>query len=152
MDFAKSVYTRALALELRRRGLRVEREVWIAVYYKGEVRSARYRIDMLVEGCVVLEIKATVALAPSDRDQLLNYLRGSRLEVGLLLHFGPRPTFQRVVAENARSCRSGRFRVFRAIAVPTGPGAMSWPQVESSAAIRSAIRSASGSTASSSDG
>jgi len=100
--FLEAVYTRAMVLELRRRGLRVEREVWIAVFYKGE-QVGSYRADMLVESCVVVENKATVALSKSDRDQLLNYLRGSRLEVGLLLHFGPRPTFQRVVAENARS-------------------------------------------------
>ena len=100
--FLEAVYIRAMVLELRRRGLRVEREVWIAVFYKGE-QVGSYRADMLVESCVVVENKATVALSKSDRDQLLNYLRGSRLDVGLLLHFGPRPTFQRVVAENARS-------------------------------------------------
>jgi GxxExxY protein len=99
--FREPVYSRALTIELRRRGLRVDREVSFTVYYEGEV-VGRYRIDHLVEGRLVLEIKAGRALAPSDRDQLLNALRGSNHEVGLLLHFGPRPAFFRVVAENQR--------------------------------------------------
>lgn len=97
--FLESVYSRALAIELRRRGLRVEREVSVVVYYEGEV-VGRFRIDLLVEGRLVLEIEAGKSLASTDRDQLLNCLRASDLEVGLLLHFGPRPAFQRVIAEN----------------------------------------------------
>jgi GxxExxY protein len=69
------------------------------VYYEVEV-VGRYRIDHLVEGRLVLEIKAGKSLAPTDRDQLLNGLRASDHEVGLLFHFGPRPAFYRVVAEN----------------------------------------------------
>jgi GxxExxY protein len=97
--FRESVYSRALALELRSRGLRVDLEVAAAVYYKGQV-VGRCRIDQLVENRVALEIKATRALVPSDRSQLLNCLRSSDLELGLLLHFGPRPAFHRVIAEN----------------------------------------------------
>ena len=100
--FAESVYAKALELELKARGLRVEREVWLDVYYKGE-RVGTFRADMLVESRVVVENKAKVAVSHADRDQLRNYLRGSVLEVGLLLHFGPRPAIQRVVAENSRS-------------------------------------------------
>jgi GxxExxY protein len=97
--FLESVYSRALAIELRRRGLRVDREVSITVYYEGEV-VGRYRLDLLVEGRLALEIKAGRSLATTDRDQLLNGLKASRHEVGLLLHFGPRPAFYRVVAKN----------------------------------------------------
>jgi GxxExxY protein len=97
--FLESVYSRALAIELRRRGLRVDREVPVLVYYEGEV-VGRFRIDLLVEGRLVLEIKAGRSLAATDRDQLRNCLRSTDLEVGLLFHFGPRPNFCRVVAEN----------------------------------------------------
>ena len=97
--FRESVYSHALAIELRARGLRVDREVEVVVYYKGQV-VGRFRIDQLIEGRLVLEIKATRALVPSDRSQLLNCLRSSNLELGLLLHFGPRPAFYRVIAEN----------------------------------------------------
>jgi GxxExxY protein len=99
--FRESVYSRALTIELRRSGLRVDREVSFTVYYEGEV-VGRYRIDHLVEGRLVLEIKAGKSLAPTDRDQLLNGLRASDHEVGLLFHFGPRPAFYRVVAEKER--------------------------------------------------
>jgi len=99
--FRESVYSRALTIELRHCGLRVEREVSFTVYYDGEV-VGRYRIDHLVEGRLVLEIKAGKSLSPTDRDQLLNGLRASDHEVGLLFHFGPRPSFYRVVAENER--------------------------------------------------
>jgi GxxExxY protein len=97
--FLESVYSRALAIELRRRGLRVDREVPVLVYYEGEV-VGRFRVDLLVESRLVLEIKAGRSLASTDRNQLLNCLRSSDLTVGLLLHFGPRPNFHRVIAEN----------------------------------------------------
>ena len=99
--FLESVYTRALFSEFTRRGLHVQCEVMIDVYYKGECVGS-FRADMLVEYRVVVEIKASTWLVEADRNQLLNYLRSSCLEVGLLLHFGPRPRFRRVVAENAR--------------------------------------------------
>ena len=71
----------------------------IDVYYKGR-RVGKFRVDMLVESRVVIENKASRWLLQSDRDQLLNCLRTSCLEVGLLLHFGPRPRFHRVIARN----------------------------------------------------
>lgn len=100
--FLESVYAAALERELKRRGLRVEREVWLDVYYKGE-RIGAFRADMVVESRVVVENKARVKVSDADRDQLRNYLRCSILEIGLLLHFGPRPAIQRVVAENRLS-------------------------------------------------
>ena len=102
--FLESVYTRALFSELTRRGLHVQREAMLDVFYKGECVGS-FRADMFVEYRVVLEIKASTWLVEADRNQLLNYLRSSCLEVGLLLHFGPRPRFKRVVAENARNAR-----------------------------------------------
>jgi len=100
--FRESVYSRALTIELRRRGLRVEREVPATVYYDGEV-VGRFRIDHLVEGRLVLEIKAGRSLVPADRDQLLNALKSTNQELGLLLHFGPKPAFCRVISENWRA-------------------------------------------------
>jgi GxxExxY protein len=91
--FLEAVYARALELELRARGLAVAREVLIDVSYKGTVVGV-FRADMLVEGRVVLELKATPTLAPHDRAQLHNYLRASGLRDGLLLHFGPRAQFR----------------------------------------------------------
>jgi GxxExxY protein len=100
--FLEAVYLNALTFELTRRGLHAQREVHVDVYYEGR-KVGKYRADILVESRVVVEGKATRSLVPGDRDQLLNYLRCSRLEVGLLFHFGPRPALQRVIAENHKS-------------------------------------------------
>jgi GxxExxY protein len=97
--FREPVYSRALAIELKLRGLRVDREVPATVFYAGEV-VGRYRIDHLVEGRLVLEIKAGRSLVSADRDQLLNALKSTNLELGLLFHFGPKPTFCRMIAES----------------------------------------------------
>jgi GxxExxY protein len=95
--FLESVYCSALALELRRRGHRVSREVLTPVFYRG-IQVARYRIDFVVDDAVILEIKSTELLNPNDQRQLLNYLRATPFTVGLLLHFGPKPKFKRLVS------------------------------------------------------
>lgn len=95
--FLESVYIGALALELRRHGHRVSREVLTPVYYDG-VQVARYKMDFVVDDVVVLEVKSTERLNSNDQRQLLNYLRATPFTVGLLLHFGPRPNFYRLVS------------------------------------------------------
>ena len=94
--FLESVYRRALTTELRASGLRCAEEVATEVCYKGVVVGT-YRADLIVEDRVIVETKATAILGPSDKRQLLNYLRATRIKVGLLLHFGPEPTFIRCV-------------------------------------------------------
>jgi GxxExxY protein len=73
----------------------------VDVYYRDR-RVGYFKSDLIVTGTVVVEAKATKALDESDRRQLLNYLRSTKLEVGLLLHFGPKPQFQRMVFSNDR--------------------------------------------------
>ena len=97
--FMESVYARALTLEMLALGLTVAREVPVEVIYRGAIVGS-FRVDLLVDSCVVVELKATRALASTDAQQLLNYLRGTRLEVGLLLHFGPKPAFKRLISSN----------------------------------------------------
>jgi GxxExxY protein len=97
--FLESVYANALAVEMVSRGLHVVREASAEVRYKGEV-VGMFRADLLVESRVVIELKASARLHPAHPAQLLNYLRATDLEVGLLLHFGPRPAIQRFVASN----------------------------------------------------
>jgi GxxExxY protein len=94
--FLEQVYMAALGRELRAREHIVGREVWVPVYYKGEEIS-RQRIDMIVDERLVVEAKATQELHKSGPRQLHNYLRATRLQVGLLLHFGPEPVFYRLV-------------------------------------------------------
>ena len=90
------LYSRALEIALRRRGLRVDREFPIEVFFQNQQIGVQ-RLDMLVEGRVVVEIKATSKLVDADRRQLMSYVTVANLPVGLLLHFGPRPSFQRVL-------------------------------------------------------
>jgi GxxExxY protein len=99
--FLESVYEEAMLVALRAAGLRVERQVPLIVYFRG-VPVGTFRADLVVEETVVLELKAGRHLEPAHEAQLLNYLRASRLEVGLLFNFGPRPTFRRAVFDNRR--------------------------------------------------
>lgn len=85
--FREHVYIKALERELRARGHRVSREVSVVVYYKGEELTTE-RMDMLVDDQIAVETKSTVRLDESASRQLFNYLRATRVEVGLLLHFG----------------------------------------------------------------
>jgi GxxExxY protein len=133
--FLESVYAEALTRELRRRGHRVEREVLVKVWFKGQL-IARQRVDMLVDGRVIVETKAGLTLPITGSKQLYNYLRGTDKEVGLLLHFGPEPKFYREYCPNSRKSRSD------ASAVPVlirdhlqGPEATGMPADEAGAPV-----------------
>lgn len=97
--FLEHVYVMALERELLVRGHRVGREVSTHVTYKGHVLAVQ-RIDMIVDDRLVVETKATLETPKAAERQLLNYLRATNLEVGLLLHFGPEAKFHRVVSSN----------------------------------------------------
>ena len=97
--FPESVYANALAREIVSRGLHVVREARAEVLYKGEVVGT-FRADLLVEARVVVELKASEKLDKSHHAQVINYLRATDLEVGLLLHFGRRPLFKRHISTN----------------------------------------------------
>jgi GxxExxY protein len=100
--FLENVYCAALALELRRRGHKAAREVTVPVFYDGE-QIAKYRADFVVDDVVLLEVKSTAQLSPNNHRQLLNCLRATPLEVGLLLHFGPEPKFHRIMSSRKPS-------------------------------------------------
>ncbi len=97
--FVESVYHRALAMALRDAGLNVAVEVPIQVHYRGVI-VGEFKADVTVNGCVLLELKAVSGLDSAHESQILNYLRATTFEVGLLLNFGPRPQFKRFVLEN----------------------------------------------------
>jgi GxxExxY protein len=94
--FAEPVYTRSMEVALCQRGLRVQREVPIEVVFEG-VEVGKYRIDMLVEDRIILEIKASEKLTDVPKVQLRNYLRAANKRLGLVLHFGPKAAFYRVL-------------------------------------------------------
>lgn len=83
----ESAYEACLLRELRKRGLRVECQVAIPVRYDGETLDVGYRADLLVEGCVLVELKSVETVLPIHQAQLLSYLRLSQKQVGLLINF-----------------------------------------------------------------
>ncbi|MBN2362141.1 MAG: GxxExxY protein, partial [Deltaproteobacteria bacterium] len=84
--FLEKVYENALAHELRQRGYRVSQQVPIAVHYSG-VLVGEYFADLAVEDAVIIELKAAQAIAPEHEAQLVNYLKATDVDVGLLLNF-----------------------------------------------------------------
>ncbi len=99
--FLESVYHRSLVLALEMKGLKVCSRVDIPVWFR-EHQVGHFEADILVENCVLLELKAARSLDSSHHAQLLNYLRATEIEVGLLLNFGERPEFRRVVFDNLK--------------------------------------------------
>ena len=91
---SERVYGGALTCELRNRGHVVIRELSIGIRYKG-VCVAAQRMDMVIDDTIIVENKAAEKLCPADRMQLINYLRATKFQVGLLFHFGPAPRFER---------------------------------------------------------
>jgi GxxExxY protein len=88
--FLEKVYQNSMLIELRKEGIKSSNEIPIKVYYEGYI-VGDYYADILVEGKVILELKAIERLAPEHEVQLVNYLKGTGIEVGLLLNFGPKP-------------------------------------------------------------
>jgi GxxExxY protein len=99
--FVESVYLNAFAIALRQAGLRVDSERPIKVRFRGAV-VGEFRADLVVDDVVICELKAASAIVPEFHAQLLNYLRATEFEVGLLLNFGPKPGFKRLVFHNSR--------------------------------------------------
>lgn len=93
---SESVYAGALEYELVDRGHEVAREVAVDVSYKGR-HVAWQRLDMIVDRSIIVELRATEKLPPFAERQLISYLHASPIELGLLLHFGPKARFQRFI-------------------------------------------------------
>jgi GxxExxY protein len=99
--FNEKVYENALAIELHKAGLKVVKQPEIVVYYDGET-VGDYRADIIVNDVVILELKAVRELAEEHEAQLLNYLKATTIEVGLLLNFGVKAEHKRKVYDNDR--------------------------------------------------
>jgi GxxExxY protein len=97
--FLERVYQNALYFALIDEGLQCDAEKSIKVYHNGRV-VGDYRADLLVENCVLLELKASEELNLANEKQLINYLKATEIEVGLLLNFGKQPQFKRKILTN----------------------------------------------------
>ena len=105
--FLESVYQKAFALMLTERGLSYQQQSPIRVSFHG-VDMGEFLADLLVESAVLIELKAVRALEQAHERQLLNYLRATDIEVGLLFNFGPRPQFRRLAFDNENKNRRAR--------------------------------------------
>ena len=86
----ESVYEEALVWELNHRGLYVDRQLQIAIIYKGQQLAASLRLDILVEKWVIIEVKSTIEYNPIFEAQTLTYLRLTNLKLGIVINFGER--------------------------------------------------------------
>jgi len=93
---AESVYQRALSIALQMRGVPVVREVPLQVLFEGRT-VGEYRADLIVANCILVETKSAEKIVRDHEAQVFNYLKISRLRVGLLLNFGPRASFRRLL-------------------------------------------------------
>ena len=99
--FLESVYEESLVIVLLETCLKVERQLAIPVWFRGH-QVGQFRGDILVEGKVLLELKSTRTLEAAHEAQLLHYLKSTEIEIGLLLNFGSRPQFRRLLFDNDR--------------------------------------------------
>ncbi len=102
--FLEKVYERAMVIDLRSGKVHIDQQVGIKVYYNGQI-VGNYYADLLAEGKVIIELKAVDVLAEEHELQLINYLKATDIEVGLLLNFGPRPQVIRKIFTNDRKNR-----------------------------------------------
>ena len=97
--FLEKVYENALVIELKKMRLNVRRQYPIKVYYKGEI-VGDFFADNIVDNKVIIELKSVKQLLPVHEAQLINYLKATDMEIGLLLNFGDIPEIRRKIFRN----------------------------------------------------
>ena len=97
--FLEKVYENALLYELRNQGLDCEKQKPLKVYYE-QIQVGEYYADIIVNECIILELKAAESIAEEHEFQLINYLKATEIEIGLLLNFGKNPEFKRKIFTN----------------------------------------------------
>lgn len=99
--FLEKVYENALMIELSTNGLKAEKQKQIKVYYENQI-VGEYFADIIVEDLIILELKAAEFVIEEHELQLINYLKATEIEIGLLLNFGKSPEFKRKIFTNDR--------------------------------------------------
>jgi GxxExxY protein len=97
----ESIYEESLVIALKEAGSEVENQVPVPVWFRHH-KVSEFRVDVLVENTIVLELKSARAIEASHEAQLLHYLKSTEVEIGLLLNFGVRPQFRRLLFDNVR--------------------------------------------------
>lgn len=99
--FLESIYEDAMVIALEEKGLKVERQVPVPVWFRGR-SLGKFEADLIVERAVIIELKAVSQLIEAHVAQLMHCLRATEIEVGLVMNFGQRPEFKRRAFENTR--------------------------------------------------
>jgi len=99
--FVESLYSSAMRMALAQAGMRVQVEVPLSVQFRGEVIGV-FKADLIVNERVLIELKTCEVLMKTHCSQTLNYLKATKIEVALLMNFGPTPTFKRFVLDNGK--------------------------------------------------
>ncbi|MBA7535236.1 hypothetical protein ES705_27489 [subsurface metagenome] len=99
--FLEKVYENAMAIELIKMGCNVRQQQNIKVYYETE-QVGDYYADLLIDDLVIIELKAAESLCEEHEAQLINYLKATKMEIGLLLNFGKKAEFKRKIFTNDR--------------------------------------------------
>ncbi len=99
--FSEKVYQKSYAIALRQDGMKVDEQVQIKVYFRGQL-VGEFFADMVVDDLIILELKAADTIIEEFEAQLLNYLKSTEFEVGYVLNFGKSATFKRKVFDNER--------------------------------------------------
>lgn len=94
--FLESVYENAFCIVLKEAGLNIEKQPLIPVYFRNAI-VGEFRADIIVEDKIILELKAINQLQSTQKAQLLNYLKATNKEIGLLMNFGDKPEFKRMI-------------------------------------------------------
>lgn len=103
-SFLEKVYENAMFLELKNEGLFVEKQKQINVFYS-EQKVDEYYADLIVNELVIIQLKAAESLCEEHEFQLINYLKATEIEVGLLLNFGKNPQMKRKVFSNVKKVK-----------------------------------------------
>jgi GxxExxY protein len=99
--FLEKVYENSMIIKLKQYGFKVEKQRKIKVYFEGII-VGEYIADLVINDTIILELKATETLCNEHKYQLINYLKATDMEIGLLLNFGKKPEFKRVIFSNKR--------------------------------------------------
>lgn len=100
--FLESVYENAFYLVLGENGMTVEKQMPITVYFRDKI-VGNYKADLVVEDKVLIELKAIRTILPEHEAQIINYLKATKLDIGLLMNFGNKPEFKRFIFDKKRN-------------------------------------------------
>ena len=100
--FLESVYENAFYLVLGENGMTVEKQMPITVYFRGKI-VGNYKADLVVKDKVLIELKAIRTILPEHEAQIINYLKATKVDIGLLMNFGNKPEFKRFIFDKKRN-------------------------------------------------